>query len=415
VVLPGNVIIPSQVELLFFTFAKTHYHFLVRDHETYDFLVVAGRVPLSALGTPGLPINLLSMREVGAERNIPVNGDLTLNLNSDLNLQRTLTVNVPEAPSGSEVFASAVADLPWSGSTRSIFFDGKSALRDTLSALHLSGMNPAGDLIDATPFLAGYYADTSAANRFQAGRVDRTALSLPATRTLGSFFLLPELAQTADLYQWTDVARPGITPDPTWAIASFRLDALSPGDSTVVSRTLWEAWVPAGYRLLRLPILAVGAPPGIPDPNQTPEADQLLWDLWIADPAGDVSTVMDDAFSTLTRWSRRTIPITYPTVESEEIALGTLSDRGLKFRLAPNPGASIPDILWQMPVPPGEAVSWTILDPTGRQRASGRFTSSGTAWERRALGATERLPAGVYWVRLLAGERFGSVPLIITR
>lgn len=414
VVLPGNVVIPTQTELLFLTFSKPHYHFFVRDNGTYDFLVLAGRLPLTALGTPGLPMNLISMREIGAERNIPVHGNLTLNLNSDLNLQRTLTVQVPEAPAGTEVFASAVADLPWSGSTRSLFFDGKSALRDTLSALVLSGMNPTGDLIDVTPYVAGYYADTSSADRYQAGRVDRTALSLPATRVLGGFYRIPDLTQSTDLYQWTDVARPGITPDPTWAIASFRVDAQAPGDSTVTPRTVWEAWVQADSRSLRLPVLPFGAPAGLPDPNRTPEADQLLWDLWVADPAGDISAVMEDAFASLTTWSRRTVPIDYPTVESEEIALGTLSGTGLKFRLAPNPGAAVPDILWQMPIGPGEQVAWSILDPSGRQRASGRFTASGTPWERRVL-ATEKLPAGVYWVRLLAGERFGSVPLIITR
>jgi hypothetical protein len=414
-VLPGNLVIPTQVELLFLTFAKTHYHFFVPDDANYDLLVVSGRLPISGFGSPGLPIGQLTMREIGAERSIAVHGDLTLNLDSDLDLSHTLTVQVPEAPNGSEVFAAAVADLPWAGSTRSFFFDAKTALRDTLSLFHLSGMNPAGDLIDAVPYLAGYYADSSGAGLYQSGRVDRSPLTLPATRALGSFFLVPQLTQVADVYEWSDVARPGVTPDPTWAIATFRVEPSVPGDSTVTPRTLWEAWIPAGQRSLRLPILALGAPGGLPDPNQTPEGDHLVWDLWVADPAGGISSVMEDAFSSLTTWSRRTTPIESPAVETEEVSLGTLSDRGLKFRLAPNPARSEPDIRWQSPLPLGAVVAWSIWDPAGRLRASGRFRSSGSAWERRVLGGTERLPAGVYWVRLLVGERFGSVPLIIAR
>jgi hypothetical protein len=414
-VLPGNVVIPTQTELLFMTFAKTHYHFFVPDDADYDFLVVSGRLPLAALSSPGALLSQLNMRQIGAERSIPVRGNVSLNLNSDQNLSHDLTVLMPDAPGGSQVFATAVADLPWAGTSRSLFFDAKSALRDTLSAFHLSGMNPAGDLIDAVPYLAGYYADSSSAGTYQAGRVDRTPLTLPATRTIGSFFQIPTLTQVADLYEWSDVSRPGITPQPTWAIASFRVEPVVPGDSTVAMRTVWEAWVPAAERSLRLPVLALGAPSGLPDPAQTPEFDQLVCDLWVADPAGDISTVMENSFATLTTWSRRTSPISSPAVDAEEVSLGTLSDRGLKFHLAPNPARSVPDIQWQNPLPPGQPVAWSVWDPAGRLRASGRFQSSGSGWERRVLGGTERLPAGVYWVRLLAGERFGSVPLIIAR
>lgn len=416
VVLPGNVVIPTQTEYWLLTFSKPQYHFLVPDHVDYDVLVLGGRLPVTALTSTELPLNQITMREVGAERNIPVNGNLTLNLNSDLNQSiSALTVEMSEAPPGSEIFATTVANLPWLTSTRSIFYDAKSGMRDSLSALQLSGLNSTGDLADATPYLAGYYGDASGLDRYQAGRIDHTPLTLPATRILDSFFLLPELTQSTDLYQWSDVSRPGITPEPTWAIASYRLDAIAPGDPSITPRTVWEAWVPASHGNLRLPILAYTAPGGLPNVAQTPEGDQILWDLWIADPSGGISTVMKDAYATLTTWSRRTVPIEYPTIEVEEVSLGTLSERGLKFRLAPNPGRTVPDILWQVPVSAGQAVSWGVWDPTGRLRASGRFAASGSAAERRALPGTDRLPAGVYWVRLTADGRFGSIPLIITR
>ena len=140
VVLPGNVVVPSQTEYFVLNFSKPKYHFFVPDGQTYDFVVVAGRLPLTALGGSGLPLNELTMREIGAERNIAVNGNRTVNLDSDLNLAHTLTVSAAEAPSGSNVFVTAVADLQ--GGARSIFFDAKSALRDTLGSFRPLGAEP---------------------------------------------------------------------------------------------------------------------------------------------------------------------------------------------------------------------------------------------------------------------------------
>jgi hypothetical protein len=413
VVLPGNVVIPSQTEYFVLNFSKPNYHFFVPDGQTYDFLVVAGRIPLTALGGSALPLNDLTMREVGAERNIAVNGNRTLNLNSDLNLAHTLTVTAAEAPNGSDVFVSAVADLQ--GGARSIFFDAKSALRDTLVSFHLSGLNPQGDLSDEVPYVAGYYGDSAAANLYQAGRVDRTPLTLPASRTLSGFYLLPNLQQQGDSWHWTDVKRPGITPTPTWAIATFRVDAVTSGDPAVTPRTLWEAWVPAGDLSFRLPVLPVGVPGGLVDPDQTPEADRLLWDQWIADASGDIEMVMANAFSTLSRWSRRTIEIYSPITEVGGSGLGTLAGRGLTFRLVPNPGPGLREIFWDLPPRTGESVCWTIVSPSGRRLASGTFLSSGMVRDSSTFEGIRGLATGVYWIRLEVDRRVGSVPLVVIR
>jgi hypothetical protein len=311
------------------------------------------------------------------------------------------------------VFVTAVADLQ--GGSRSIFFDAKSALRDTLGSFHLSGLNPAGDLADEVPYLAGYYGDSAAANLFQAGRVDRSPLTLPATRSLGQFFLLPSLHQDGDIWHWTDVMRPGITPAPTWAIATFRVDASTPGDVAVTPRTLWEAWVPAGELSFRLPVLPIGAPGGLVDPEQTPEDDQLLWDQWIADPSGDIEMVMANAFGTLTRWSRRTIEVYSPISDVGGSGLGTLAGRGLTFRLAPNPGPGLREIFWDLPPLSGESVCWTVVSPSGRRLASGTFPSSGMVRDSSTFEGTRGLATGVYWIRLEVDRRVGSVPLVVIR
>jgi hypothetical protein len=413
VVLPGNVVVPSQTEYFVLTFSKPNYHFFVPDGQTYEFLVVAGRLALTALGGSGLPLNELTMREIGAERNIAVNGDQTRNLNSDLNLAHTLTVTAAEAPNGSSVFVTAVADLQ--GGSRSIFFDAKSALRDTLASFHLSGLNPVGDLADEVPYLAGYYGDSAAANLYQAGRVDRSPLTLPASRSLGEFYLLPSLHQQGDSWHWTDVLRPGITPAPTWAIATFRVEASTPGDPAVTPRTLWEAWVPAGDLSFRLPVLPVGVPGGLVDPEQTPEEDQLLWDQWIADPSGDIEMVMANAFGTLTSWSRRTIEVYSPITDVGGSGLGTLAGRGLTFRLVPNPGPELREIFWDLPPRSGESVCWTVVSPSGRRLASGTFPSSGMVRDSSTFEGTRGLATGVYWIRLEVEQRVGSVPLVVIR
>lgn len=413
VVLPGNVVVPSQTEYVVLNFSKPSYHFFVPDGQTYDFLVVAGRLPLTSLAGSGLPLNELTMREVGAERNIAVNGNQTRILNSDLNLAHTLTVSAAEAPNGSTVFVTAVADLE--DGSRSIFFDVKSALRDTLTGFRLSGLNPAGDLIDEVPYLAGYYGDSSAANLYQAGRVDRSVLTLPASRSLGDFYLLPALQQEGDSWRWTDVTRPGITPVPTWAIATFRVEAMTPGDPSVTTRTLWEAWVPAGDLSFRLPVLPVGVPGGLVDSEQTPEADHLLWDQWIADPSGDIERVMANAFGTLTSWSRRTIEVYSPITDVRGSGLGTLAGRGLSFRLVPNPGPGLREIFWDLPPRGGEPVCWSVVSASGRRLASGTFPSSGMVRDSSTFEGTRGLATGVYWIRLEVDQRVASVPLVVIR
>lgn len=412
-VLPGNVVVPSQTEYFILSFSKPKYHFFVPDGRDFDLVVVAGRLPLTVLGGSGLAVNELAMREIGVERNLSVSGDLKVNLDGDLNLTPAISVSVSEAPPGSTVFVTAVADLR--GGARSIFFDAKSALRDTSDGFLLSGLSPVGDLADEVPYLAGYYGDSASANLYQAGRVDRSPLTLPAKRTLGQFFLLPSLHQDGDSWHYTDVARPGTTPAPTWAIATFRVDAAIPGDPAVTPRTLWEAWVPAGDLSFRLPVLPVDAPGGLVDPTQTLQGDRLLWDQWIADPAGNIEQVMANPFGTLTRWSRRTIEVYSPISDAPGAGLGTLAGRGLTFRLVPNPGPGLREIFWDLPPGSGEAVCWTVVNPTGRRLASGTFLSSGMVRDSSEFEGTRGLPTGVYWIRLEVDHRIGSVPLVVIR
>ncbi|MBK8232590.1 MAG: hypothetical protein IT349_15305 [Candidatus Eisenbacteria bacterium] len=406
-VLPGNVVMPSQTEFLFFTFSKPNYHFFIRDNAIYDFVALAGRLPIDALSAPPEEIlNLLTTREVGVDRQIAVSGDRTLTINSDLNLTQNLTVNVPEAPNGTTLQVASVADLPSPQGLRTLFFDSKGGLADTQDSFLLSGRNPTGDLSDALPYIAGTYADSSWADLFSAGRVDRSALSLPATRTLGDFFMLPDLAQAGPSYQWSDVARPGFTPDPTWSLGAFRLEPATAADSTVATRALWEVWTAADAGSLILPTLDPSAPGGLPDVGQSPENDQIVWDHLLADPTGAIQEVLDASLTTASRFSRRKIAVT-PVTTSVPGAVRP----ELAFRVGPNPIVGPLVVHWATPPRPGSDVVWSVTDAAGRRVEQGRFLASGEATDR--LGRLDRLAGGVYWLRLSTEGETGLARLVV--
>lgn len=400
VVLPGNVSLPSQTEFVFLNFSKPNYHFSVKDGATYDFLALAGRIPINALTGPDVE-NAITMREIGAERDIAVSGNRVLTINSDLNLTNNLTVNVPEAPNGSETRVVSIADIQSAGQTKSLFFDTKTGLADVADTFLLSGRNSSGDLADAVPYVAAIYADSSAVDAYSCGRVDRTPLTLPANRTVGDFFLLPDLAQDGIQFTWSDVARPGITPDPTWAVGALRLQA-APGDSTVPTQALWEVWAPAGVGSFVLPVLPGAAPGGLIDPLETMENDQLVWDQLLSDPAGDINSVLVDPFATATRFSRRWIEVAPPAAAVDPGPTSLAAGPDLSFGLTPNPGSDWPSVVWSIGMREGLDLRWSITDASGRRVGAGLTRTSGGRIDR-PMGMAGLPGAGVYWLRLEIG------------
>lgn len=415
VTMPGNVVLPEQTEFMAYRFGKPAYHLFVPDSIRYDFAVLSGRLPVSVLGGDDLPIGRLLPRRLGIERRQWVHGRLRLDLEADLPLPQSLLVTLSGAPPGARVYLAAIVDLPGPNHARALLLDARSALADTLGPLLLGALNPAGDLLDSTPYLAGYYADSSRADLFQSGRVDRAHLELPASRELDQFYRPPALLQEGDLWRWLPVHDPGTLPAPTWAVSTFRLAPAVAGEAGGTPRTLWEIWVPAEMGEFRLPLLSEGGPGGLPDPSRTPEEDCLLWDCWLADPSGPVDEIIEDPYRTLSRWSRATTEATPPIQAIEEFGLGTLAGAALRFRLVPNPGPRPRDIVWDTPPRAGQWVGWSVVAPNGLPLASGRFRASGAAREAGVLDPAATLPTGVYWVRVQADGRFGSTPLVILR
>ncbi len=408
IVLPGNVVVPSQTELLFFTFSKPNYHFFLEDQATYDFIALAGRVPLDALQNVGPDIlNLLSFREVGAERNIPVNGGGVININSDLNLTQNLTVSVTGAPNGSQLQVLSLADLPQGGESATFLFDTKSALADVQSNFVLAGRNPSGDLSDAAAFVVAIYQDSSAAASYQAGRIDRTPITLPTSRSLDDFFELPSLAQADRTFSWTDVQAPGAT-TPTWARASFELGPADPNDGSIPAEALWDVVVAANTLSLDLPLLPETAPGGLTDPAGTGAADALSWTHFIGDTPGGVNEALSDLFDGLTTFSSRTEPVA-PLPTSVETSIAQQVP-GLDILVASNPGRGPRQVRWSGST--GPRVGWELFDLSGRRVARGE--ASTTDSNGQFLVETDLGP-GVYWCRVEDGQRAGVASLVVSR
>lgn len=407
-VLPGNVVVPTQTEAFILTFSKPTYRFFVPTPASYDFVVVAGRVPLASLTNPDI-LNLLAMREIGVERNVAVSGDRTLTIDSDLNLTRNLTVTMPEAPPGADYSAFTLADIVEPSGTKTFFYDSKSGVAGVTPNLLLSGRAPGGDIAAAQNYLFGQYADSSAAAAWGAGRIDRVAPAFPSSRVIGDFFNLPALTQDNAVFRWSDVARPGITPNPTWALARFTLAPITPGDTAVVTRAAWDVLAPAAPLAFELPALPDSVTGGLPNPDDTAAADRLEWDHLLIDPAGSVQQVLDDPYPTVTRFSRRAVPIARPVsgLPDEQGRADNLLALG-----APHPNPFARSTRLDYVLPTAGRLSAAVFDAQGRlvrrlltaERPAGPGTLT---WDGRT-DAGRSAGRGVYFVRVTINGDDGS-------
>jgi hypothetical protein len=131
-----------------------------------------------------------------------------------------------------------------------------------------------------------------------------------------------------------------------------------------------------------------------------------MWDLLVADPTGPIQNVLEDPFATLTRYSRRSMPITPPAL-LPQLAEATHQPGPIRpITLAPQPTRGEVDIVWTRPPAPGDDVRWSLVDVMGRRVNTGHFRAMGTARERAPWSGGLALAPGVYWLDLeLSGER----------
>ncbi len=403
VYVPGNMAIPTQIELLT-VISKPIYHLDLRAQTTQTIYAIAARIPISALLSAPPGVDLLkyaTVREIGVERDRPIGSGLSQNIAADINLSTQLTVTFEEAPLGTQVLAVSLGSIPgWDGYERIIGYDTDYALVDSLGTFTLASWNPVAgqDISDVANLVAGFYADTSAYNEFMSGRVDRTPFTMPTTRVMRDFYDPPQLTQLGARFAWNNVATPGVEPNPTWVLNSITTGPITSPDPSVDTTLVWRIAVPAskgGFTLPSLPVDAPGPPSGLPDVDATPVADRLIWDAYVANPTGTLGELLVRPSAGVTHFSRRAQTL---NLRPADVAEASDAVRGM-LRAIPNPASGEVRLLLDRESDGVARIG--IVDLQGRRIRSLVLPSgaSEAVWDGRDEVGREAAP-GIYFARV---------------
>lgn len=405
VYLPGNLSVPTQTEVV--TISKPVYNIDLPAQTTQDLYSVAVRVPLSALINPPAGSDLIhsaQVREFGAERNRAVGNGLSLDINSDFNnLSNQLTVRVLGAPAGTKLTGTSLGSLGMhDGSEMVVGFDLDWALADTTDSVPLVSLASSGDMSDVIPFCAGGWQDSSAFQAFGTGRIDRSTITLPTTKTISDLYDLPTVVRSGARFSW-NIVQGGTEPAPTWALATIRRGPTVPTDTTVQVLNLWKVAIPAGLRAFSLPSLpaeAPGYPAGLIDVNGTPDDDRLILTLWIGNPSGAINDVLQHPFIGVSHFCQRqeTLPLR-PADVAEWDGSGAS-----ELRVRPNPASGLVRI--DLPRPSLRGTAIEVIDPSGRRVRTLDVPAGklGVSWDGRDAEGREVAP-GLYLVRAAGAAR----------
>lgn len=414
--LPSNLYLPDQVELLFFHFSRTPWQMEVPGDRSSTFYSISARVSIADLaGGAESALQNKEVREIGVERDVWVGGPTELQITSDLAVTPSLTTRFYNVPAGTEILAVSGALIDEGDRELALGFDTRGGLIDTVSVFELASRAPGGDLSDATNVALGAYADSSIAVRYSTGIVDRAGFVPPYTAAFEHWMLLPVLSQQGHYFAWEDPTNPGVSPSPTWTRSNLGLRPIDPADSSVAVSTYWRVYAPAGLRHFLLPLLPETAPGprgGLPDPDETADADQLYWNFVATNSSGTGPEVIDDFIRGATHWTQRWDPIQEFSTAVDEAAPVPAS---IALRAAPNPAATEVRLLWS-PTLSGDG-QLELRAPDGRLIRSLRapLASAQLRWDGRDAAGSP-VPAGVYWATLRrAGERVAAQRVIWLR
>lgn len=397
--MPGNVYLPLQTEYFFLQFKKLNYKIDFPAQTRQSIYAICARLPIDILLTPPPQFELLNyakVREIGVERNKAVGSGINLAINADINLPHKLTFRFEGVANGNQVTGLSLGSIPDQQQQETIIgYDSKFKLVDLGNTLLLASTNPTGDINDVANLGVGVYGDSSAFRTYLSGRIDRSAVTLPATRTFRDFYDPPTVIQNGKGIAWNDVQTPGTEPDPTWSVTEIRLVPLDPLDESFVPHLCWRVVVAAGENGFTLPVLPPDAPGpagGIVYANETPEEDQLVWSLFVANPTGDLSQVLVRPTAGVTHFSQRQIPFV------QTPAAADLSGEGGRacVQVVPNPASSTVRIEILDGVGMAEVA---VHDATGRVVRRLVATDGIAVWNGTD-DRGRRLPAGIYLVRL---------------
>lgn len=401
VLLPENVYITPQVEVIFLVFEKTPYRIDVPGNRPTSFVAVSARAALSELSSDP-DLSALEIREFGVERNVSLGtGSQVIDINSDINLDSDgITTNFAGVPAGAALRIVSAA-LVGSGPDEEIL--GFATITPNINdgaTWSVAATNPTGDISDARIVVSGVYQDPSSAGAFAAGIFQRGPLTVPTNVAFDSWMLLPSLTQVGASLHWQDPTNPGVSPSPTWTRSTLGLRAIDPEDPAVTPTLDWRIYAPAALGSIELPSLPASAPGGLPDPAETPEADQLAWSFTAGNGSNDPDDILVNFMTEATHWTQAWIPLSLAPSSTPDAGTPVPS-RDISLRIAPSPASGAAHIEWA--AGPEPSFSLEVVGSDGRLvRELGPATGGSAVWDGRDQSGREAA-AGVYWVVARSG------------
>lgn len=438
---PGNIYMPTQIELLFFVFQRKPYYIWLADQTTQDLYAFYGRISIaSLLDNLGADkpdylgiIQDFNMRKAGIAEGVVVNGPGTRNFALTNNVTFNLRMNVSNTLPGYDVFLFAAADLDsLSGLGRLVpcGFDG--ATGGQSASLLLSTINTGGSFTGMNYVAGAVESDTTLglANSFVS---DRRGLDPGDTAVASTFFLppTPSVSGSGTDFSWTSVQNPGVSPAPDLHFAEVSLvktipdtnPGADPADTLDIPTLQWRFVASGSATSFTVPRIGPNVMPGIPDPADTPDQDRLDWTVT------GIALELEPAFNyddwdfrdrglkgTHLAWNTQTF-IPFPSSLWTGVPWGDGAARGIALdEPAPSPFRGATEIAFAVP-DGARSARLAVYDVAGRRVrtlvdgavAEGRGR---VAWDGRDDSGAP-VAAGAYVLRLEAGGR--SVSRKVTR
>ena len=332
VCLPGNVLIPTQYELIFFKIEKTQYQLVLPTGTTQQLFCFGAEIGLTELidllGGEELDIGALLAAlgplEVGVLRDVYISGDLTgqnIDMSNALNLSFTLNTNY--MPAGTDVLMASLGEINGDVSAApgggDMLLLGITSVPAPSGSAAVTATAATGNFSDMRYVLAAIATDTAAIEEGITGMLDRSDSPPGSSLTLDTPFLQLVLDPVVgNLFSFSDATQPGISPVPDVNLTTLVLTTTEPadpascdyqpGDTVDTTEALWTIVSPGETLAFYLPILPAGAPDILPFTEQTPEDDQLTWSQTALgltlDPLFDFNALdMESIPDTLTHFS----------------------------------------------------------------------------------------------------------------